>query len=306
MIYTMTLNPSIDLYVYVEQFQVGGLNRMTNERKYPGGKGINVSRVLSRIGVPTQALGFIGGFTGDYMNEFLRREGIVTNFVQVDEDTRINIKMKTEEETEINGIGPAITEGQVQQLLGKIEVINAYDTLVLAGSIPSSLGPDLYGDIMKRCLAKGVQVIVDTNSKGMLDLLQYRPFLVKPNQHELGYFLNVEIQSLKDVLTYGRRLIEMGARNVVVSLAGDGAVLFTQEDVYVSNVPKGKVLNSVGAGDSLVAGFVGTYSKKGSLTEAFAYGVATGSATAFSNDLCTKDDIEELLPQIKIQHISNI
>ncbi|MGG4393040.1 1-phosphofructokinase [Paenibacillus thiaminolyticus] len=303
MIYTMTLNPSIDYYVYVDQFQVGGLNRMTKDQKYPGGKGINVSRVLSRIGVPTKALGFVGGFTGQYIQDGLNNEGIETDFVKVEGDTRINIKLKTGEETEINGAGPAISEDKVHELLVKIEGMSNGDTLVLAGSIPSSLDAGLYGDIMRRCMDKGIRAVVDTSGQAMLELLPYRPFLAKPNQQELGEFFNVNIESLEDVLCYGRQLVDRGAKHVIVSMAGDGAVLITTEAAYMANVPQGKVINSVGAGDSLVAGFIGRYAVTGSIQEAFAYGVATGSATAFSSDLCKKEYIEELLPQIKLTQV---
>lgn len=303
MIYTMTLNPSIDYYVYVDQFQVGGLNRMTKDLKYPGGKGINVSRVLSRMGVKTKALGFVGGFTGSYIQNVLNLEDIATDFVQVEGDTRINIKLKTEDETEINGVGPQISEAQLKELLNKIEKMECNDTLILAGSIPSSLDASLYGVMMQLCLDKGTRVVVDTSGKAMLELLQYKPFLVKPNQHELGEFFNVKIESLEDVIRYGRRLVERGAKHCIVSMAGDGAVLITSDQAYVANVPQGKLINSVGAGDSLVAGFIGTFEVTGSIEKAFAYGVATGSATAFSTDLCTKAFIDELLPQIKLTQV---
>lgn len=300
MIYTVTLNPSIDYYVYVDTFQVGGLNRMRHDIKYPGGKGINVSRVLSRIGIETKALGFIGGFTGRFIQEVLTQEGIATDFVQVDGDTRINIKLKTAEETEINGAGPNISASQLQELFGKIEEMDNSDILILAGSIPSSLDDSLYSSMMKRCLDKGIRVVVDTSGKAMLELLRYKPFLVKPNQHELGEFFGVAVNTLEEVIQYGRKLVEMGAQHCIVSMAGDGAVLITADEAYVANVPQGKLINSVGAGDSLVAGFIGTFVRTGSVQQAFAYGVATGSATAFSTDLCTQDRIEELLPQIKL------
>lgn len=300
MIYTVTLNPSIDYYVVVDTFQVGGLNRMRHDIKYPGGKGINVSRVLSRIGIETKALGFIGGFTGRFIQEVLTQEGIATDFVQVDGDTRINIKLKTAEETEINGAGPNISASQLQELFGKIEEMDNSDTLILAGSIPSSLDDSLYSTMMKRCLDKGIRVVVDTSGKAMLELLRYKPFLVKPNQHELGEFFGIAVNTLEEVIQYGRKLVEMGAQHCIVSMAGDGAVLITDDEAYVANVPQGKLINSVGAGDSLVAGFIGTFVRTGSVQQAFAYGVATGSATAFSTDLCTQERIEELLPQIKL------
>lgn len=305
MIYTVTLNPSVDLTVEVEDFQLGRLNRARREQKFPGGKGINVSRVLHRIGAETTALGFIGGFTGAFIRDSLILEGVHVDFVEVEEDSRINIKLKSTAggETEINGLGPTITDQHLNQFLAKLDLIPEGEMIVLAGSIPRSLPVNLYEELTKRCSGRGINPVVDAAGKALLHVLKHKPFLIKPNHHELGDMFGVTLQSVHEIIPYGRKLVEMGARHVIVSMAENGALFFSQEGTYLSNVPKGKVVNSVGAGDSLVAGFIGTYAKTGDLLKAFQYGVAAGSATAFSRDLCTKEDIEALCPQVRIQKI---
>lgn len=301
MIYTVTLNPSVDYIVQVTNFKEDSLNRIDSDVKYPAGKGINVSRVLNRIGLSTKALGFLGGFTGEYIQNSLTAEGIETDFVNVQGDTRINVKLKSTHETEINAPGPEISQDQLSTLMAKLEEIEAGNTVVLAGSIPPSLPSDLYEVITERLAAKGVRVVVDASGKALLGVVAHKPFFIKPNHHELAELFDVELHGLDDIITYGRKLVDMGAENVVVSMAGDGALLLTKDATYVSNVPKGKVINSVGAGDSLVAGFVGTYEKTGDIIEAFKYGVATGSATAFSSDLAEVSFIEELRQQVQVQ-----
>ncbi|MFF3102218.1 1-phosphofructokinase [Viridibacillus arvi] len=303
MIYTITLNPSIDFIVEVDDFQIGHLNRIDRESKFPGGKGINVSRVLNTIGVPSKALGFLGGFTGGFIQNTLESEGIHTEFVNVDEDSRINIKLKTGEETEINGQGPTLTEKNIQDLFEKLEVLQAGDILVLAGSIPPSLPKTFYSDLTRKYSKRGVKVVVDAGGKVLAEVLQDKPFLVKPNHHELSELFGATIHTVEEVIPYGKKVVEMGAENVIVSMAGDGALLFTSGEVYSATVPKGKVLNSVGAGDSLVAGFIGTYSKDQDFIKAFQVAVATGSATAFSQDLATKEKIDSLLDQVTIKKI---
>lgn len=306
MIYTVTLNPSVDYVVQVNNFALHSLNRMEKEVKYPGGKGINVSRVLKRIDVSSKALGFIGGFTGRFIQEKLEEEGIATDFIEVDGDSRINIKLKTEQETEINGKGPVILSEQLERLIQQIGNLQEGDVLLLAGSIPTSLPESLYKEITKECSARGVKVAVDASGKALIDVVKHRPFFIKPNHHELGELFDVEIQSIQDAALYGKKLLEMGAEHVVVSMAGDGALFLAKEHAYFANVPKGQVVNSVGAGDSLVAGFLGTYEKTRDLKEAFRFGVATGSATAFSSDLAEKEKIEELLLQVEVQSLSYI
>ena len=261
MIYTVTLNPSIDYLVEVENFQIGSVNRTSLDEKYPGGKGINVSRVLKRIGNDTTVLGFVGGQTGEYVKACLNKEEIYTNFTEINGDTRINIKLKTGIETEINSQGPEISKESYQQLLSLIGDLQTDDTLVLSGSIPKSLPKDVYVTMMKMCSEKDVRVVVDTSGNELLDVVQYQPFLIKPNHHELAQLYSTEIKNVQDASEYGMKLVDAGAQNVIVSMAGDGAVLCTKEKSYFSNVPKGRVINSVGAGDSMVAGFIGMYEK---------------------------------------------
>jgi 1-phosphofructokinase len=304
MIYTVTLNPSIDLLVKVNSFQLNGLNRMHKEQKFPGGKGINVSRVLSRIGVETTALGFIGGFTGSFIRDSLSKEGIKTDFIEVDGDSRINIKLKTEAgETEINGQGPSISEEHYAALWEKLNTIAEGDVLVLAGSIPRSLPDHLYEDITERLSLRGVKVVVDATGEALNKVVSHRPFLIKPNHHELSELFGVTLTNVRDILPYGRKLLDQGAKHVIVSMAEEGALLFTESGTYRATVPQGKVVNSVGAGDSLVAGFLGTYVQTGDLLESFRFGIAAGSATAFSPDLCTRNQIEPLLSQVKLKQL---
>ncbi|MGM9943440.1 MAG: 1-phosphofructokinase [Lysinibacillus sp.] len=303
MIYTVTLNPSIDYIVEVDDFQINHLNRIDRESKFPGGKGINVSRVLNTIDIPSKALGFLGGFTGQFIQQTLESEGIHTNFVNVEEDSRINIKLKTGEETEINGQGPVLTEENIQDLLQKLDTLQEGDMLVLAGSIPPSLPKTFYSDLTREYGKRGVKVIVDAGGQVLAEVLQDKPFLVKPNHHELSELFGVTINTVEEVIPYGKKVVEMGAQNVIVSMAGDGALLFTNGKVYSATVPKGQVVNSVGAGDSLVAGFIGTYSKDQDFIKAFQVAVATGSATAFSQDLATKEKIDSLLDQVIVKEI---
>ncbi|MDM5222508.1 1-phosphofructokinase [Peribacillus sp. NJ11] len=304
MIYTVTLNPSIDYLVEVESFQMGKVNRTSYDAKFPGGKGINVSRVLKRLGNSTTALGFIGGQTGEFVKRFLRQEEIFTDFTEIAGDTRINIKLKTGMETEINSQGPVISKGNYQQLFSQIEQLNNNDILILSGSIPSSVPSDVYEAMARSCSHNGIKVVVDTSGKGLMNVLPHQPFLIKPNHHELGELFSTEIRTVDDAREYGAKLIEAGAQNVIVSMAGQGAVLCSGRESYSANVPKGNVINSVGAGDSMVAGFIGTYEKTGDILSAFRFSLAAGSATAFSSDLGTLDKIEELLPQIAINQLT--
>jgi len=304
MIYTVTLNPSIDYLVEVESFQMGKVNRTSYDAKFPGGKGINVSRVLKRLGNSTTALGFIGGQTGEFVKRFLRQEEIFTDFTEIAGDTRINIKLKTGMETEINSQGPVISKGNYQQLFSQIEQLNNNDILILSGSIPSSVPSDVYEAMARSCSHNGIKVVVDTSGKGLMNVLPHQPFLIKPNHHELGELFSTEIKTVDDAREYGAKLIEAGAQNVIVSMAGQGAVLCSGGESYSANVPKGNVINSVGAGDSMVAGFIGTYESTGDILSAFRFSLAAGSATAFSSDLGTLDKIEELLPQIAINHLT--
>jgi 1-phosphofructokinase len=303
MIYTVTLNPSVDYIVQLESFQLRELNRTISETKFPGGKGINVSIVLKHLGVTSKALGFNGGFTGEYIEEYLHNERIETDFVKVKEDTRINIKIKTGQETEINAKGPTITERDFQLLKEKITQLTTEDMLVLAGSIPSTLSKTTYEELVKVCKESDAEFVVDAEGELLKNVLPYHPFLIKPNHHELGELFDTTISSCEEAIPYGKKLIEMGAKNIVVSLAEKGAVLITKDRSLIAEVPKGEVKNSVGAGDSMVAGFLAAYLQTSDLKKAFRYSVAAGSATAFSLGLCTKEKIEELLSQVHIQEV---
>lgn len=301
MIYTLTLNPSVDYIVEVDEIQLGSLNRSSHETKLPGGKGINVSRVLRSLGVENKATGFLGGFTGKYVEEFLNREGVQTKFVKVEGDTRINIKLKAGKETEINARGPEVSTQAIVSLKEQIKELGNGDYMVLAGSIPSSMPESIYQEIIQICKDTGAEVIVDAEGDLLKNILEYKPFLIKPNHHELGQFFNREITNADEAIFYGEKLVEAGAKNVIVSLAEKGAVYISENnDAYKCSVPRGEVKSSVGAGDSMVAGFVAQYLKTGDRKEAFRYSVASGSATAFSIGLCTPEKVEKLLQEVKI------
>lgn len=300
MIYTITLNPSIDYIVEVDDLKLGGLNRMNRDLKLPGGKGINVSRVLNQLGAGNTAIGFLGGFTGRFINDKLQEDQIQTDFVTIADDTRINIKLKHGDETEINGLGPAIREEEAVQLLQKLSSLQTGDIVVLSGSIPPSLGTDFYDRLIQVCKQTGAEFVIDTTGPALMEALVHKPLLVKPNHHELAELFGVNIETREELVLYGRKLLEAGAKQVLISMAGDGALLITGSDVYHASVPKGKVKNSVGAGDSMIGGFVGTYVLNGDILEAFRTGVASGSATAFSDDLATREFIEELRGEVTI------
>ncbi|WP_172250135.1 1-phosphofructokinase [Saccharibacillus deserti] len=303
MIYTVTLNPSIDYIVEVENLQLDALNRMKRDLKLPGGKGINVSRILSRLGIENTALGFVGGFTGRFIEDVLNAESVVTDFVNVQGDTRINIKLKHGEETEINGLGPEIGSGEADSLAEKLRTLTSDDIVVLSGSVPPSLGGGYYDRLIAVIKERGARFVIDTTGDALLKALPHGPLLVKPNHHELAELFGVEIHEREDLIQYGRRLLEMGAQNVLISMAGEGALLVTQEQVYHANVPRGEVKNSVGAGDSMIAGFVGTLATTGDPLSALRTGTASGSATAFSDDLAEKAKIESLLPQVQVNPV---
>jgi len=304
MIYTLTLNPSVDYIVQLESFHLGDLNRSRGEAKFPGGKGINVSRVLKNLGVSSNALGFVGGFTGKYIEDYLHDEQVETNFVHVNGDSRINIKLKTDKETEINASGPRILEEDFQLLKEKIARLTEDDVLVLAGSIPSTLPKNTYQELVKVCVESGAGFIVDAEGDLLKNVLPYHPLLIKPNHHELGELFDTTLSNCEEVIPFGKKLIEAGAINIIVSMADKGAVLINKDTVLIADVPKGQVKNSVGAGDSMVAGFIAAYQQTHDLKEAFRYSVASGSATAFSLGLCTREKIEELLPQVQIKEVN--
>ena len=300
MIYTMTLNPSIDYIVRVDSLEIGSVNRMTSDDKFPGGKGINVSRILKRIDAQSTALGFLGGFTGKFIEDCLNEEEISTNFTTIQSDTRINIKLKAGEETEINGQGPVLTDEEISELKVSLSKVGKGDIVVLAGSLPAGLSQGFYQELIEIIKDKEADFVIDTTGADLLAALPKKPLLVKPNNHELAELYNTTFSGLDDIITYGKKMLADGAQNVIISMAGDGALLFTQDGVYQTNVLKRELKNSVGAGDSMIAGFIGEYSKTKDPVESFKWGVACGSATAFSDDLATSEFIQELLPEVNI------
>lgn len=302
MIYTVTFNPSIDYIVDVKDFTLGATNRTSGEKMFPGGKGINVSMVLSNLGYESTALGFLAGFTGKAIENMLDEKHVNCDFIKVKEGmSRINVKLRSNEESEINGQGPAICKEDIETLYEKLDSLKEGDVLVLAGSIPSVMSENTYMDIMRRLNNKGIIIAVDATKDLLLNVLQYKPFLIKPNNHELGEMFGVTIKDKAEVVAYAKKLQEKGARNVLVSMAGDGAVLVAEDGTVVESLPpKGEVKNSVGAGDSMVAGFLAGYLKSKDYKEAFAMGLCTGSASAFSEELATMEEVNELRAQLGI------
>ena len=299
MVYTVTFNPAVDYIVRTRQLIAGAVNRSDSEEIYFGGKGINVSIVLSELGVKSKALGFVAGFTGDAIEKGVTERNIDADFVHLkDGFSRINVKIKSGEETELNGQGPDITDDAVAELFSKLDEIKDGDTLVLAGSIPSSLPPDIYERILERLSGKKIRTVVDATKDLLINVLKYRPFLIKPNNFELGEIFGVEPETVGDIVKYAGKLREMGAVNVLVSMAGDGAVLLDENGkTHICGVCRGKVRNSVGAGDSMVAGFIAGC-EKGDYEYALKLGTASGGATAFSDGLADRKTIDELLKQL--------
>ena len=297
MIYTVTFNPSLDYIIRVDHLKLGAINRVHYENVLPGGKGVNVSIVLGNLGHTSTALGFVAGFTGREIEDRMRAYGAKCDFIQVAEGmSRINVKIKSDEESEINGMGPLITEEDVDALFAKLDELKAGDYLVIAGSVPSMLPPDMYERIMERLDGRGVNIAVDAERDLLTRVLKYHPFVIKPNNHELGDIFGVTLRTREEVVPYAKRLQEQGARNVIISMAGEGAVFVSEEgEVAMSEAPKGTVVNSVGAGDSMVAGFLAGVIETGDMAQAFRMGLCTGSASAFSPDLATRPEVEALL-----------
>ena len=297
MIFTVTFNPSLDYIVRVDEMRLGTINRTNYEQLLPGGKGINVSIVLGNLGHPSRALGFSAGVTGVALEKLLADAGVDADLVHVKEGfTRINAKVKAVEETELNGQGPRIAPEDVDALFSKLDVLGQDDTLVISGSVPNTLPSDMYEQVMKRLAGHGVRIVVDAERDLLTRVLPYRPFLVKPNNHELGDIFGVTLKTRDEVVPYARRMQEMGAQNVLVSMAGEGGVLVAADgQVYQSPAAKGTVVNSVGAGDSCVAGFLAGLMETGSYQTAFRMGLAAGSASAFSDHLATRSEGEDLM-----------
>lgn len=300
MIYTVTFNPSLDYIVSVENFQLGITNRTSSELMLPGGKGINVSTVLMNLGIENKALGFVAGFVGDEIIRRLEEMGVQNGFIRIEEGvSRINLKLKSIDGTEINGQGPVISPEHVEELMKQLDRLGEGDVLFLSGSIPSSMPDDAYQKIMERLDGRGVQIVVDATKDLLLNVLEYHPFLIKPNNHELGELFGVELKTREEVIPYAKKLQEKGAVNVLVSMAGEGAVLIdANEDVYMAPAPKGMLVNGVGAGDSMVAGFMAGWLEKQDYEHAFCMGVSAGSASAFSEHLATKAEIEAVYQQV--------
>lgn len=306
MVYTITFNPALDYILQVENFEIGKINRTTTEKILPGGKGLNVSTVLNNLEIESTALGFIAGFTGEKLQEQLKNIGIKTEFIKVEKGiTRINVKINSREETAINANGPQITNEDIEQLLGKIKKIQKQDIVVLAGNIPKGINKNIYEKICQELKEKQVTFIVDATRELLLNILKYNPFLIKPNKEELEETFNIKIQTKEEIIKYAKKLQELGAKNVLISLGGEGAILVTEnEKTYFSKAPKGKVINTVGAGDSMVAGFIAGIKQKNKesqdkIEDNFEYalkmGIATGSASAFSDNLATKEEVYDLL-----------
>lgn len=296
MIYTVTFNPSLDYIVSIDDFKLGKTNRTTKELMLPGGKGLNVSVVLHHLGMENTALGFTAGFVGEEIKRLAEETGYQCDFIDIKNGvSRINVKMKDFDGTEINGMGPVIDEDALRQLWNKLEQMKKGDTLVLAGSIPAGMPKNIYSEILKKFSGRGIRFVVDATKELLLNVLPYRPFLIKPNNHELGEIFGVTLTTKAEVVPYAKKLQEMGAQNVLVSMAGEGAVLVDETgEIHLMEVPKGTLVNAVGAGDSMVAGFIAGWEEKRDYAHALKLAVAAGSASAFSDFLATRNDIESL------------
>lgn len=302
MIYTVTFNPSLDYIVAVDNFEVGMTNRTSEEQLYAGGKGINVSIVLKNLEIDSTALGFVAGFTGEEIIRRVKNAGIKADFISIKNGiSRINVKLKSIEGTEINGLGPVIDRESISKLEKKLDTLTKGDTLVLAGSIPASLPNDTYEVIASKMLEKKVTVVVDATNNLLVNVLKHKPFLVKPNNYELGEIFGVKLKEKEDVIPYAKKLRQMGAKNVLVSMAAKGAVLVDEYgEVFTANSPKGTLVNGVGAGDSMVAGFLAGYIKFKNYEDAFRMGIAAGSASAFSEKLATKEEVEPIYKKVEV------
>ena len=300
MIYTVTFNPSLDYIVSVDDFKLGLTNRTSSELMLPGGKGLNVSMVLGNLEIDNTAFGFVAGFTGDEIVRRVEEMGVKSEFIRIrDGFSRINLKLKSIDGTEINGCGPEISPEAVEQLMEKLDVLKEGDVLVLAGSIPNSMPDDIYKKIMERLAGRNVMIVVDATKELLVNVLEYHPFLVKPNNHELGEIFGVTLSRREEVVPYARKLREMGAVNVLVSMAGEGAVLAAEDgSIYQAPAPKGKLVNGVGAGDSMVAGFLAGWMERKDYQHAFRMGISAGSASAFSELLATKKEIEAVYAEL--------
>lgn len=303
MIYTITLNPSIDYVMFTDRFETGALNRAQTTYKFAGGKGINVSRVLKSLNTESTVLGFLGGFPGQFIKDKLQASNIQVDCVEVESDTRINVKLKGMSETEINAPGPDINEENIQQLMNKLKGLTSEDTVVIAGSIPSSMPSDIYAQIAELCHERQIKFVVDAEKDLLNSVLPYNPLFIKPNIVELEEMFNTTLTTDDAIYEAAKRLLDKGAQMVIVSMGGDGAMLVTEEQCLKAMVPKGQVVNTVGSGDSTVAGMVAGLTNGLSLTSAFRQAIACGTATAFTEDLATNEEIQEIIHQIQIEEL---
>ena len=301
MIYTLTLNPSIDYVLRIDEFLDGETLRSNSEEKYPGGKGIMVSKLLKNLGEKSVNIGFLGGFTGDFIRKKLNDLGIEEDFTRIEDDSRINVKLKYETETEINAQGPQITEEEIEEFLNYLDQLQEDDFVIISGSIPKSLGEDFYRVIVNLLEMNNVRFALDTSGKKLFKLSSYKPFLVKPNKDELSEIFDDEIDSDEKIVKYARKLIDQGAENVIVSLGKDGSMFIDSNIVYKAKPIKGKLINSVGSGDSMVAGYIYGYMKGLSKLDSYKLAVSCGSATAFSPDIAEKELIYKILEKVEVE-----
>ena len=303
MIYSVTLNPSIDYIVKLDEFSEGKLNRSQGEYVNVGGKGIMVSKLLTNIGVDNKALGFLGGFTGDYIYSWFKDQAMKENFTRVGQNTRINVKLKGIQESEINGMGPSISPEEEKDFLDKLTGLTEDDTVIISGSAAPGLSGDIFDQIIRICKDKGADFVIDTSGQALKEAIKMEPLLIKPNFDEVSELFGQNFTDKDQIIPYGKRCLDMGAQYAIVSMGGDGALFFDREDVYYAPAVEGVLVNSVGAGDSMLAGFVGSIKSGLDPLEAFKWSVASGTGTAFCQDIATKDQIEEIYKKIKIEKV---
>lgn len=303
MIYTVTVNPALDYVMQLKEVKSGEVNRTDDCQFLAGGKGINVSQILNQLSVDNTAWGFIGGFTGKELVRQLNVKKIVSDFVTISDDTRVNVKIHAQKETEINAAGPKIDAQEIAAFKARLDDLNAGDIVVLSGSLAPSLPTDFYEELLPTIKENGAEFAIDTTGQALLDTLKYKPLVIKPNHHELADLFNTTFANKEELLDAAKKLMDMGAQNVMISMAGDGGYLITKDHIYHGTAAKGIAVNSVGAGDSMIAGFVGTYYKTQDPVEAFRVGMACGGATAFTEDIAVKSQIDTVLPQIKVEEV---
>ncbi|MDO4912561.1 MAG: 1-phosphofructokinase [Lactobacillus sp.] len=303
MIYTVTVNPALDYVMQLKEVKAGEVNRTNNYTFLAGGKGINVSQILNQLDVENTAWGFVGGFTGEELIRQLNKKNIASNFVKISDVTRVNVKIHAEKETEINGAGPEISSQEIAAFKARLDDLEAGDIVVMSGSLSANMPENFYQELIPLIQDKGAEFVVDTTGQALFDTLKSKPLVIKPNHHELADMFHTSFSSDEEMLEYAKKLLAMGAQNVMISMAGAGGYLLTQDAIYHAKGAVGTAVNSVGAGDSMVAGFVGTYFKTKDPVESFKMGMACGAATAFTTDIAVKSQIDAVLPQIHVEKI---